>query len=180
MPRITKRLYYNGFEAKVERLGLRSLVSEVESVVTGFELLVEESKHANGTKPIRQAFDDGFEARDGWTKITVGGIDWSKSDRYGHILGVEVQVSGRSDLLAVDVIHLKEDLDAGQLDAGIIIVPDNKLSRFLTDRTPNLRAAKRHVESRAPNMAVHVIGFRHDGVGPAIPKMVTNLGRGKR
>ena len=80
-------------------------------------------------------------------------------------------------MLAVDVIHLREELQGGHLDAGIIIVPDDALSRFLTDRTPNLRTAIRHIESRASDMPMQLLAFMHDKVGEAIPKERTNLGR---
>lgn len=122
MPRITERISYNGFDTKIERLGLDELVQQVERIAAGFDLIIEESKHANGTKVIRESFDAGFEACGGWSKITVGGIDWSKANESGSKLGVEVQVSGRSDLLAVDVIHLQDELNGGRLDAGMIIV----------------------------------------------------------
>ena len=177
MPRITKREDYNGFSAKVVRLGLGDLVVEVESAITTFKLLVEETKHANGTRGIRKAIDDEFDRIGGWTKVTVGGTDWSKANDKGGRIGVEVQVSGRSDMLAVDIIHLREGLVAGELDVGVIIVPDDTLSRYLTDRTPNFRTAVRHVESRARDMPVRIIAFNHDGVGPALPKIRTNLGR---
>ena len=109
--------------------------------------------------------------------MTVGGVDWTKANEQGSKIGVEIQVSGRSDLLAVDVLHLREQLIAGNLDAGIIVVPDDTLSYFLTDRTPNLRTARKHVESRARDMAIRIVAFRHDGPGSAIPKARTNLGR---
>ena len=179
MPQVSDRRDYNGFAAKVSRLALAPLVAEVEAVVSGFHLVVEEARHANGTKVIREKFDEGFERCGGWTKLTSGGIDWSKSDTQGRRVGVEVQVSGRSDMLAVDVLHLQAELEAGELDIGIIIVPDDTLSRFLTDRTPNLRTAIRHVEPKASTMAVQVMAFRHDGVGPAIPKAITNRGKSR-
>ena len=173
MPRITERLSFNGFDAKIDRLGLDELLAEVEQAVTSFDLRVEESRHANGTRPIREEIDAGFEACGGWTKTTVGGVDWKKSNEQGSTIAVEVQVSGRSDLLAVDVLHLEKDLTGGKVDVGVIVVPDDTLSAFLTDRTPNLRTALRHIPE---SIAVQVIAFRHDGSGPAIPKMVTNLG----
>lgn len=177
MPRITERISYNGFEQRVQRLGLDVLVGEVESVIAGFVLTVQEEKHANGTKWIREQFDAGFQSREGWIQIVSGGVDWSKEDSQQRRLGVEVQVSGRSDLLAVDVLHLQGELEAGNLDAGVIIVPDDTLSPFLTDRTPNLRTAIRHVERHASNMPVQLIAFRHDAVGEALEKARTNLGR---
>lgn len=177
MPRITHRLSYNGFDAKVERLYLTDLLDEVVSAVTDFSLYVEEEKHANGTRQIRQAIDAQFETKVGWKKITSGGIDWSKGNERGSKIGVEVQVSGRSDLLAVDVLHLRAELNAGQMDVGVIVVPDDTLSRFLTDRTPNLQTAIRHIQDHAADTAVQIIAFRHDGPGPALQKARTNLGR---
>ena len=173
MPIITERRSFNGFDSKVLRLGLGMLVEEVEGTITGFRLDVQEERHANGTRGIRQMFDEQFAALGKWKKIVSGGVDWTKAIG-GNTLGVEIQVSGRSDLLAVDVLHLRRDMIEGSLDAGIIVVPDDALSRYLTDRTPNLKTAIRHVE---PDMALQIIAFKHDGVGPALPKARTNLGR---
>ena len=113
----------------------------------------------------------------GWEKISSGGIDWSKTDANSRRLGVEVQVSGRSDMVAVDLLHLQDALRGGALDAGVIVVPDDVLSPFLTDRTPNLRTTIKHVESTAPNATLQVIAFKHDGTGPPLPKARTNKGK---
>ena len=177
MPRITDRLSFNGFEIKAARLSLTDLLAEVEAAVTGFQMLVEERRHANGTRWLRQTIDQQFTDIGGWSKITSGGVDWSKANNQGSKLGVEVQVSGRSDLLAVDVLHLREELNGGRLDVGVIVVPDDTLSRYLTDRTPNLRTAIRHIEDRASDMAIQILAIRHDGVGTAIAKSRTNLGK---
>src|SRR6185312_1768593 len=93
--------------------------------------------------------DAGFERLGGWRKVTVGGIDWTKANETGASVGVEVQVSGRSDMLAVDIMHLKEELVDGTIDVGLIIVPDDALSRVLTDRTPKLATAVKHDQSRS-------------------------------
>lgn len=177
MPRITDRVSFNGFDQQVERLGLGKLLAQVETVLTGFTLLVAEERHANGTRGLRKEIDERFNAIAGWEKISSGGIDWSKTDPLGRRLGVEVQVSGRSDMVAVDVLHLQSALKGGKLDAGVIVVPDDTLSPYLTDRTPNLSTAIKHIRSSAPEATIQVIAFRHDDVGPALPKMRTNLGK---
>lgn len=176
MPIITQTRDYNGFAQKVARLGLVELVAETTSTLE-FELKVEERKEANGTRGLRQTLDTAFHGLGGWTMVKSGGIDWTKSSVQGGTVGVEVQVSGRSDMLAVDIMHLKEKIIAGEIDAGIIIVPDDTLSYFLTDRTPNLATAIKHVEDRAKDLPIRILAFKHDGVGPALPKMRTNLGR---
>lgn len=177
MPIISETRDYNGFVAKVARLGLDGLVAEAESTVTGFSLLVEERKYANGTQGLRQTIDAAFEAIGGWTCVKSGGIDWTKGTGGGAKVGVEVQVSGRSDLLAIDVIHLSQSLTEGELDAGIIIVPDDRLSYFLTDRTPNFRTAVKHVQKWARELPIRVLAFHHDGTGPALDKIRTNRGK---
>lgn len=177
MPRISDRVSFNGFDTQVNRLGLQPLLDEIEEVVTGFDLLVAEKRHANGTRGLRRHLDAGFASTLGWEKIASGGIDWSKTDTNGRRLGVEVQVSGRSDMVAVDLLHLQTEMSGGALDAGVLVVPDDVLSPFLTDRTPNLATAIKHIESTAPNATLQVIAFRHDGIGPALPKARTNRGR---
>lgn len=177
MPIISTRRDYNGFLAKVERLELANYVQEAESTLTSFQLLIEETRHANGTKGIRQQIDENFAAISNWTKISVGGIDWTKSTDRGLSIGVEVQVSGRSDMLAVDILHLSQSLQEGRIDVGLIVVPDDGLSKFLTDRTPNLATAIKHVDQWGSALPIRIVAFSHDGIGPALPKARTNLGK---
>ena len=176
MPKITTRRDYNGFSLITERHELDGLVEEALGALQ-FRLLVKEEKHANGTRGLRKRIDSMFDQAGGWTKVASGGIDWTKSNASGAKVGVEVQVSARSDLLAVDVMHLQDSLAKGVIDVGIIIVPDDVLSPFLTDRTPNLRTAIKHVEQWASDRPVLIVAFRHDGEGDALPKMRTNLGK---
>ena len=82
-------------------------------------------------------------------------------------------------MLAVDIMHLKEQIEQGKADVGVIIVPDDMLSRYLTDRTPNLRTAIRHIKDRAQHLPIKVIAFHHDLVGRPLPKVITNLGSGR-
>lgn len=177
MPIITKLHDYDGFLAKAERLDLMPLIGEAERALLSFQLEIAESKFANGTKGIRQSIDNGFESVGGWQKSVSGRVDWRKANAKGASVGVEVQVSGRSDLLAVDVLHLKTDIASGIMDIGIIIVPDDRTSYFLTDRTPNFSTAIKHIELHASDLPIRVVAFSHDGIGPPLAKMRTNLGR---
>ena len=86
-------------------------------------------------------------------------------------VGVEVQVSGRSDLVAVDLLHLKKNLVEGTIDLGVLIVPDDSLSHHLTDRTPNYTEALRHLHmADADRIPLILIAFEQDGFGPALAK----------
>lgn len=179
MARITERKSYNGVETKIDRLQLRAVIDEIERILESVPLSVQEKPRANGAAVIREAIDASFDGAGGWEKTVSGGIDWIKRLADGRALGVEVQVSGRSDMLAVDLNHLTRSLHQGAIDVGLIVVPDDVLSTFLTDRTPSLSAARHHIEMRgAETYPLMIIAFRHDSSGPPLPKRRTNLGSG--
>ena len=80
-------------------------------------------------------------------------------------------MSARSDMLVMDIHHLRTAMSKGLIDVGILIVPSDDLGIFLTDRGPCLSDARRHVHvARADDMPFLLIGIRHDGAGPALPK----------
>jgi len=184
MPKITEEVAYNGFLAKVARLGLEPLVEEVRRALTNFALAISETRNANSAAVVREMIDNSFESIGGWTKTVSGDVDWEKKVVSGSIttgIGVEVQVSGRSDLLAVDVIHLRRKIKDGVIDAGVIVVPNQTIGVFLTDRTPTIADAKRHIrEADFDDSPILLIAFEHDGPGPVLPKRITNQGKGAR
>jgi hypothetical protein len=82
-----------------------------------------------------------------------------------------VQVSARSDLLVVDMIHLNSAFREGSIDVGFVVVPSDKLSRFLTDRGPCLSDAKEHANAaRLEDSSLVLFGIEHDGTGPPLAK----------
>jgi len=176
MPKIVSEQAFDGAEALIQRLGLDELLDEVRRIVTGFELLVDERKDANGSKVLRALIDKQFSAAGGWKQKKSGGVDWIKrqaiNGRPRHIcIGVEIQVSGRSDMLSVDLIHLRRELLQGKIDLAVLVVPSDKLGYFLTDRVARLSEAHRHIEmARAEDMPFVLIAIEHDGPGPALPK----------
>ena len=176
MPKIVSEQAFDGAEALIQRLGLDELLDEVRRIVTGFELLVDERKDANGSKVLRALIDKQFRAAGGWKQKGTGGVDWIKQQainaRPRHIcIGVEIQVSGRSDMLSVDLIHLRRELLQGKIDLAVLVVPSDRLGYFLTDRVAKLSEAHRHIEmARAEDMPFVLIAIEHDGRGPALPK----------
>jgi hypothetical protein len=111
---------------------------------------------------------------DGWQKGASGAADWTKSKVINGTnlrIKVEIQVSARSDLLIRDVIHLRDALELGHIDVGVIVVPSDKLGVYLTDRAPRMRDALRTVhEARADHLPLMVLAIEHDGPGPRLPK----------
>jgi hypothetical protein len=129
---------------------------------------------ANGGAAVRRLIDEQFDKLGGWTKKVSGGIDWTKckvANGTRVCIGVEVQVSARSDLLVMDMIHLHSAFREGRIDVGLVIVPSDKLSRFLTDRGPCMSDAKKHANAaRLEDSSLALFGIEHEGTGPPLAK----------
>lgn len=174
MPRIAEEQPYDGVQKRIARLGLSSLLDEVRTILTNFDLRVREEKDANGGAAVRRMIDARFEQHQSWKIKKVGAVDWTKCQSINGTqvcLGVEVQFSARSDLLVMDIIHLRKALTEGKIDAGILVVPSDRLSVFLTDRGPSISDAKRHVrEARAEDLPLLLIALEHAGPGAPLAK----------
>lgn len=181
MPRIVDQTSFDGARERIARLGLLPLWGELEAILTGFDLRVEERRDSNGGAEIRAIMDERFRQAEGWTIRSSGGVDWTKChvvNGTSTCLGVEIQFSARSDLLIVDVVHLRDEITAGRIDVGIIVVPSDRLAVFLTDRVARYSDAVRAVErARAEDLPLAVLSIEHDGPGPALPKRRTRQGR---
>ncbi len=176
MPKIVDEHAFDGATNLIERLGLDELLAEVRSVLTGFNLLLEEAKDKNSAGAIRAMIDQRFEAAGGWIQKKAGGVDWVKQQaingRPRYIcVGVEVQVSGRSDLVAVDLLHLRARLLQGDIDLAVLVVPSDRLGGFITDRVATVSLAMRHVKAgHYEEMPFIMMVIEHDGPGEAIKK----------
>jgi hypothetical protein len=180
MPTITDELSFGGAIEKIRRLGLGRLYQELRGIITGFTLNVLEEKTrkgANSAAEVRVMFDGAFTRAGDWRGIKSGGIDWSKCLTFNGAsvcLGVEVQLSGRSDSgIIMDLHHLREAITTGLIDVGVLIVANATLARFLTDRAPQLKDAERHIKHGFELFPLLVLGVQHDGAGPALPKRTT-------
>ncbi len=174
MPRIVEEQPYNGALEKIERLGLTALLDELRSIFRDFSLRVKEETDANGGAAVRRMLDEQFERASGWAKKQTGGVDWTKCQVINGVrvcIGVEVQFSARSDLIVIDIIHLRRAVTEGRIDVGVLVVPSDRLGGFLTDRGPSMSDAKRHVlAAKAEDLPLLVIALEHDGPGPPLPK----------
>ena len=106
-----------------------------------------------------------------------GGIDWIKRLRYNQTLavkmGVEIQVSARSDLLIRDIVHLRNSLQQGEIDIGVIVVPSDRLQTFLPDRTPGEAAYSLRALQSAKKLTVATTG---GAVGTALAPDLCAIG----
>jgi len=181
VPRITEEQSYNGVLERVTRLGLEPLLHELRDILIGFTLQVEERRDANGGAAVRKLIDKQFEHAQGWTKKQTGDVDWTKCRSVNGArvcVGVEVQFSARSDLIVIDVIHLRKAITDGKIDVAVLVVPSDRLGVFLTDRGPSMADARRHVrEARADDLPRLLIALEHDGPGPALAKQAKRSNR---
>lgn len=173
MPKLEETAY-DGFYEKTKRLGLDGILDEVRKILSGFSLFVLEKKDSNGGAALREIIDERFTGAIGWKKKQTGDVDWTKCHKVNGTevcLGIEVQMSARSDMLVMDIHHLRTGMAAGRIDVGVLAVPSDVLGGFLTDRAPCLSDAKRHVDvARATDLPLLLIGIAHDGPGNALPK----------
>ena len=175
--KISKIRYYGGSREKICRLGLAHLFLELLEILVSTEIRVLKTKQANGAGRVRELIDERFHSYQDWVQSKSGDVDWTKRLRYNQTIvsrmGVEIQVSGRSDLLARDIVHIRNNLQDSHIDAGVIVVPSDDFEFWLTDRVANFSYAVRYVEEelREANTAIfcidlgRVVGRRSDGCG---------------
>lgn len=182
--KITQVRFYDGAREKVCRLGLADLFLELQQILLDTKITLAEQSQANSAALVREALDSQFASGIDWIKTAAGGVDWIKRIRYNKTfiarLGVEVQVSSRSDLIIRDIVHLRNNLQSGDIDVGVIVVPNERMQTFLPDRTPSFRDAVRYIEEEfkeATTFPIAVVAIEHDGPGKALPKKKTNTGR---
>ncbi len=158
----------------------------MQEILLSTKVQILEKKQANGAGRVRELIDEQFLSHDEWVQAKSGDIDWVKRFRYNQTIvsriGVEIQVSGRSDLLARDIIHIRNNLQDSHIDIGVIVVPADEFEFFLTDRIANYSYAKRYVEEElreAQTYPIILLAIEHDGFSDKpLPKKKTNKGRG--
>ncbi|MGI9086337.1 MAG: hypothetical protein ACR2HH_01130 [Chthoniobacterales bacterium] len=184
--KITNLAFYGRGKDKIARLGLTDLFLQVQEIVFATHVTLQEFVRANGAAPIREKIHASFSSNKDWARIAAGGFHRGKHMRsnppFAAILDVKVQVSARSDLLIRDVVHLRNSLQKAEIDVGVIVVPDDRMQKFLPDRTPSFSDAIRYIEvefKEATTFPIVVMAIEHDSPGKAMPKKTTNLGPGK-
>ena len=184
--KISKMQFYGGAREKVCRLGLAHIFLELQEILISTDVRVLNKKQANGAGRVRELIDEQFCRGEDWVQSKSGDIDWIKRFRYNQTImsriGVEIQVSGRSDILARDIVHIRNNLQESHIDVGVIVVPSDEFEYFLTDRVANFSYAVRYVEKElreAQSYPIVLLAIEHDGFSDKpLPKKKTNKGKG--
>src|SRR6266571_3490040 len=167
MTRIVKEEYFDGAKEKIERLGLWPLINEIKAAITSFKLEIKKQIHINGAATLRELIDGALRDVGDWTNQASGDVDWIKCrvvDGVRVCVGVEVQMSARSDLIFRDIVHFQKQLREGQIDICVEILPGDSMSYYLTDRTPCFSDGVRVVqEMLADNLPIVLIAIENDG-----------------
>lgn len=171
--KIVDKVFYNGAKERLERLGI-SMFDELINLLESIKLYILEEKDTNSGAVVREKIDQAFQEAKGWTKTQTGDVDWRKSRRVNGTevaIGVEVQVSARSDLVVIDILHLRSAIENGSIDVGVIVVPCDKTAYFLTDRCPTHKETVAAIEKiRSEHLPLIVLAVEHDGPGDFLPK----------
>lgn len=167
------------------RLGLAHIFLELQEILISAEVRVANQKQANSAGCVREIIDRRFGDHADWQQSKSGDLDWVKRLRYNQTIvsrmGVEIQVSGRSDLLARDIVHIRNSLQDSHIDVGVIVVPSDEFEYLLTDRVASFSYAVRYVEHElreAQTYPIILLAVEHDGFSETpLPKKTTNRGK---
>lgn len=175
--KITSIRFYNGSLEKVTRLGMAGILFELLCALIETRIMLKEEKDANSGKAIRVAIDEALTKKSGWKKTVSGDLDWTKDRESNHAtkvrIGLEVQVSARSDLVIRDLMHIRNNMTRGSIDVVVLVVPSDYMSRFLPDRAPTLSETLKYIDEEFKEIQqfpLVLISVEHDGAGDALPK----------
>jgi hypothetical protein len=162
----TRIRYFDGAEAKLHRLQLGPLLAEVEKRIQSSVVLLAESDRANHATELQDQLGALFaidKARGG---------KWSNCRRIGEAalrMEFRMRISSRREILYKDVLHLRRRLECGAIDLGVIVIPSDKLQRFLSGRTPSSSYAEKVIrEMDTDRYPIILIELEHDGLGPTL------------
>ena len=183
MPNVTEHMFFGGAQQKLDRLGMKGIWNELEDVLTGFQVRLYKHDRRDAGIVLRRIFDNRFRSLRNWNENEGGSVHWIRCHSVNGTrvcLGVEIQfsVTAQSDLLLVDLQYLYDEIVAGRIDVGVMVVPSTKLASSLTDDVATYRDAVRSVQrAGASHYPVAVLALEHDGPGPALTKRQTRQGK---
>ena len=177
-------MFYDCARDKVCRLGMAHPFVELQEMLLETKIYFLPKGTAANASHVRKLLDERLIANRNWKKNASVGVDWVRAIRYDENflarLGVEIHVSSRGGLLIRDIVRLRNNLQEGTIDVGVIVVPDDEMQMCLPDRTPSYRDAVRYIEKEfkeATTFPIIVLAIGHDGISDKpLPKKKTNLG----
>ena len=186
MAKIVQEAYFDGSKQKIDRLGLWPLINEIKTAITSFPVEIKQGRFANSSAVFREMIDAALRDVGDWTNITSGDVDWIKCrviEGARVCLGVEIQVSARSDLIFRDVVHFQRQLRQGHIDVCVEIVPSDEMAPYMTDRTPRFSDAIRIIKTEMrmqDDLPIVIMAIEHDGFGDVpLKKKITNRGKNR-
>jgi hypothetical protein len=183
MPKITLEKATAAFDRKCRRLGLEPLVSRVRSALVCFPIALCERSDSNDTGALWDMIriccvEDGAHIEQ-----SIPGFDWAVNHTVGNAtlcLGVKFGLAPLGEMFSTDILAMKRAVTRGATDAGLVLLPDVALQRFLTGRTPTVPEALKHIALwEADDFPIGFFGLRHDVPGGRLEKGSAELLRGR-
>ena len=184
MPNVTEHMFFGGAQQKLDRLGLKGIWNELENVLTGFQARLNKHDSRDVGIALRRLLDNRFRSLSSWNENQGEGVDWIRCHRVKGTrvcLGVEIQfsVSAQSELLLVDLQFLYDEIIAGRIDVGVMVVQSNKLAYILSDDVVTYTDAVKDIKrANASHFPLAVLALEHDGPRPALTKRRTWQAKG--
>ncbi|WP_336758934.1 hypothetical protein [Paenibacillus sp. USHLN196] len=174
---ITNENFYGGSMNKINRLGLTDIYIEVKDIISSTYIEILDKTNSNSAGEVRKRLDNEFLSRE-WIKENKNGLNWFKERGVNQEiivrLGVMLQISSRSDSLTRDIVLLRNSFYADNIDACILVVPNDETGSYLTDRTPSAKDVLRCLEvdfKEAANLPIVVLEVNYDRIGRIMPKL---------
>jgi hypothetical protein len=183
MLNVAERIFFGGAQKKIDRLGLQGIWRELENALAGFEVCFDSHDKSKAGIALRRLLDNRFRSLSTWNENQGEGVDWIRCHEVKGTrvcVGVEIQfsVSTGSDLLLVDLQYLYDEIVAGRIDIGVIVVPSTRLAYFPADDVATHTNAVRDIQrASASHYPLAVLALEHDGPGPALIKRRTRQGK---
>jgi hypothetical protein len=143
---LSKQREYGGVKVLIDRLGLSVLVRELADTVTGFSL---DLRRVVTGGAIRKKICIRL-TQAGWRANEDAHVEWTKCQSVNGTrlsIGVQLRVSGPADLAVADICRLRDAWTDADIDVGVLVVPDDELGHYLTDRGPRFSDAIRQVRA---------------------------------
>jgi hypothetical protein len=168
MPKIVHREFFDGSRERLDRLGMMNIWTELEAVLTAFEINFVKTDEVNAGAKLRKLLSGRFRSRRMWRTKCSQGNGWTGSHQVQGAtvsLGVQLQFSvpAESDLLLVNLQYLRDELATGRIDVGALVVPSDNLCQFLTDGVARISDALKAVErTGASYLPLVILALDHD------------------
>jgi hypothetical protein len=150
---ITTLQFYSGAREKLNRLGLADALIDLQLIILNTHVETDETPHAAAARAVHGSLNTALANSAGWSR-QAGGQIWTKEIRnhntFAARVGVKSVIGTRKELLIPRILRIRNMLQKGIFDVGVIIVPNDRFSSNLSNRCTSLSDALQVIERDIP------------------------------